>query len=77
VGDYYNQKIKKAENISISEDKKYIVVKSEFVIDNQSKTRLENGPLKNALTIREMNEGLVRGLALGWNIPKNLKRVKR
>jgi DNA invertase Pin-like site-specific DNA recombinase len=76
VDDYYNQKVKKAENISISEDKKHIVIKTEFVIDNQSKTRLENGPLKNALTITEMNEGLVRGLALGWTYFKELNSGK-
>jgi hypothetical protein len=77
VDSYYNQKvIKDHENISITEDKKQILIKTEFVIDNLSSTRLANGPLKNVLTIRQMNEGLIRGLALGWKYVKELEKGK-
>jgi hypothetical protein len=67
---------KECSNVFISEDKQYILIKTEFVIDNMTKTRLENGPLKNVLTIRQMNEGLVKGLALGWRFYKELNSGK-
>lgn len=78
VSDYYNHKAVGdwAGKFSVSEDKKQILIKTEFVIDNLSSTRLANGPLKNVLTIRQMNEGLVRGLALGWQYAKELERGK-
>lgn len=72
VDNYYNEKAIPCDGISVSKDKKQIIIRTEFVIDNMTKTRLTNGPLRNVLTIREMNEGLVRGLALGWKFAKAL-----
>jgi hypothetical protein len=74
---YFNHKnIKPDSNISISNDGKNLIIRTEFVIDNISQTRLAQGPLKNVLTIRQMNEGLVRGLALGCRFYKELNSGK-
>lgn len=40
-----------------------IVLRDTFYIDNVTSTRLQNGTSKNILTVRQLNESLVRGLA--------------
>jgi uncharacterized protein YerC len=74
---YFNEKnLPLDNNVSLSSDDKELIVKAEFVIDNLTKTSLAQGPLKNVLTIRQMNEGLVRGLATGWKFMRMLKQGK-
>lgn len=63
-------------NISLSSDGTELIIKTEFVIDNMTKTSLAQGPLKNVLTVTQMNEGLVRGLALGWKFMRMLEQGK-
>ncbi len=73
VDDYYNEKLISCDNICISKDKNQIIIRTEFVIDNMTKNRSVHGPLKNALTIREINEGL----ALSWKYMKVLAQGKK
>lgn len=49
-------------------------IKTQCVIDNISSTKLQNGCANNVLTVREMNESLVRGLSRGWQIKKLIER---
>lgn len=58
----------------ISADGQYIVLKDVFYIDNVSSTRLQNGTAQNILTIRQLNESLVRGLARAWQCKKLIER---
>ena len=47
-----------------------IVLQDAFYIDNVSSTRLQNGSCNNILTVRQLNESLVRGLARAWQLKK-------
>lgn len=47
-----------------------IVLRDTFYIDNVSSTRLQNGSSNNILTVRQLNESLVRGLARAWQLKK-------
>ena len=47
-----------------------IVLQDTFYIDNVSSTRLQNGRCNNILTVRRLNESLVRGLARAWQLKK-------
>ena len=46
------------------EDKLY--VRSTFMVDNVSSVKLQNGSARNILTVRQLNESVVRGVARGW-----------
>lgn len=50
------------------EEKLYI--RRQFIVDNVSLVRLQNGSARNILTVRQLNESLVRGLACGWRLKK-------
>lgn len=53
-----------------------IYVKSTFLVDNVSSVKLQNGTARNILTVRQLNESLVRGLARGWQLKWLLERGK-
>ncbi len=78
VSDYYNHKAVGdwAGKFSVSEDKKQILIKTEFVIDNSSSAKLRATCANNIITVRQMNESLVRGLELGWKFAKEMERGK-
>ena len=44
------------------------------MVDNVSSVRLQHGTSCNILTIRQINESLVRGLAKGWRLKKLLEQ---
>ncbi len=50
-----------------------IILKDTFYIDNVSSTRLQNGTAQNILTVRQLNESLVRGLARAWQCKKMIE----
>jgi len=54
------------------EDKLY--VRGTFMVDNVSSVKLRNGTARNILTIRQLNESLVRGLARGWQLKKRMEQ---
>ncbi len=47
-----------------------IILKDTFYIDNVTSTRLQDGTANNILTVRQLNESLVRGLARAWQCKK-------
>lgn len=47
-----------------------IILKDTFYIDNLTSTRLQDGTANNILTVRQLNESLVRGLARAWQCKK-------
>lgn len=49
-------------------------IKAEFMVDNVSSVRLQHGTSCNILTIRQINESLVRGLVRGWRLKKLLEK---
>ena len=51
-----------------------IYVKSTFLVDNVSSVKLQNGTARNILTVRQLNESLVRGLSRGWQLKRLLER---
>ena len=53
-----------------------IYVKSTFWVDNVSSVKLQNGTARNILTVRQLNESLVRGLARGWQLKRLLEKAK-
>ena len=55
------------------EDKLY--VRGIFMVDNVSSVKLRNGTARNILTIRQLNESLVRGLARAWQLRNYWKRA--
>lgn len=55
-------------------DKRY--VKSTFLVDNVSSVKLQNGTARNILTVRQLNESLVRGLSRGWQLKRLLEKAK-
>lgn len=50
-----------------------IILKDTFYIDNVSSTRLQNGTANNILTVRQLNESLVCGLARAWQCKKKIE----
>ncbi len=63
-------------NISASSDRKFLIITFEFVLDNSKSTKLRNTCAKNILTVSQMNESLVRGIAYGWKFSKELEKGK-
>lgn len=55
-------------------DKSICWIKAEFMVDNVSSVRLQHGTSCNILTIRQINESLVRGLVRGWRLKKLLEQ---
>lgn len=53
-----------------------LYVRDAFVVDNVSSVKLQNGTARNILTVRQLNESLVRGLARGWQLKRLLERGK-
>lgn len=54
--------------------KNTITLRATFYIDNVSSTRLQNGTAQNILTVRQLNESLVRGLARAWQCKKMIEK---
>ena len=50
-----------------------LYVRSTFMVDNVSSVKLQNGSVRNILTVRQLNESLVRGLARGWQLKKRME----
>ena len=50
-----------------------IYLRDSFLVDNISSVRLRNGSARNILTVRQLNESLVRGLARGWQLKKMIE----
>ena len=53
-----------------------LYVRNTFVVDNVSSVKLQNGSARNILTVRQLNESLVRGLARGWQLKKMIEKGK-
>ncbi|WP_440256273.1 recombinase family protein [Candidatus Avelusimicrobium sp.] len=51
-----------------------IYLRDSFMVDNISSVRLRNGSARNILTVRQLNESLVRGLARGWQLKKRIEQ---
>lgn len=51
-----------------------ITLRDAFYIDNVTSTRLQHGTSQNILTVRQLNESLVRGLARAWKLKKLLEK---
>ena len=51
-----------------------LYVRNSFVVDNVSSVKLQNGSARNILTVRQLNESLVRGLARGWQLKKMIEK---
>ncbi len=45
-----------------------LYVRNTFIVDNVSSLKLQNGTARNILTVRQLNDSLVRGLSRGWQI---------
>ena len=59
-------------SLSRMEDKLY--VRGKFMVANVSSVKLQNGTARNILTVRQLNESLVRALARGWQLKKISER---
>lgn len=53
-----------------------LYVRNSFVVDNVSSVKLQNGSARNILTVRQLNESLVRGLSRGWQLKRLLEKGK-
>lgn len=53
-----------------------LYVRNSFVVDNVSSVKLQNGSARNILTVRQLNESLVRGLSRGWQLKRLLEGGK-
>lgn len=51
-----------------------LYVRGKFMIANVSSVKLRNGTARNILTIRQLNESLVRALARGWQLKKRMEQ---
>lgn len=51
-----------------------IYLRDSFMVDNISSVRLRNGSARNILTVRQLNESLVRGLTRGWQLKKRMEQ---
>lgn len=59
-------------SLSRMEDNLY--VRGKFMVANVSSVKLRNGTARNILTIRQLNESLVRALACGWQLKKRMEQ---
>ncbi|MBR4682867.1 MAG: recombinase family protein [Elusimicrobiaceae bacterium] len=59
-------------SLSRMEDNLY--VRGKFMVANVSSVKLRNGTARNILTVRQLNESLVRALARGWQLKKISER---
>lgn len=59
-------------SLSRMEDDLY--VRGKFMVSNVSSVKLRNGTARNILTIRQLNESLVRALARGWQLKKRMEQ---
>ena len=55
-------------------DEDTLTLRDEFYIDNICSTRLQNGRAQNILTVRQLNESLVRGISRAWKLKKLLEK---
>ncbi len=53
-----------------------LYVRNTFIVDNVSSMKLQNGRARNILTVRQLNESLVRGLSRGWQLKRLLEKGK-
>ena len=51
-----------------------IYLRDSFMVANVSSVKLRNGTARNILTVRQLNESLVRGLARGWQLKKRIEQ---
>lgn len=51
-----------------------LYVRGKFMVANVSSVKLQNGTARNILTVRQLNESLVRGLARGWQLKKLMEQ---
>ena len=51
-----------------------LYVRSTFMVDNVSSVKLQNGSARNILTVRQLNESLLRGVARGWQLKKRIEQ---
>ena len=51
-----------------------LYVRGKFMVANVSSVKLRNGSAHNILTVRQLNESLVRGLARGWQLKKRIEQ---
>lgn len=51
-----------------------LYISNTFVVDNVSSVKLQNGTARNILTVRQLNESLVRGLARGWQLKTMIEK---
>ena len=51
-----------------------LYVRGKFMVANVSSVKLRNGTARNILTVRQLNESLVRALARGWQLKKRMDR---
>lgn len=65
-----------AETLPLSAEKldDTLYVRNTFVVDNVSSVKLQNGSARNILTVRQLNESLVRGLSRGWQLKKMIEK---
>ncbi|WP_428044527.1 hypothetical protein [Candidatus Avelusimicrobium fimicolum] len=50
-----------------------LYVRGKFMVANVSSVKLRNGSVRNILTVRQLNESLVRALARGWQLKKRIE----
>ena len=60
--------------LSVVRMEENLYVRSTFIVDNVSSVKLQNGSARNILTVRQLNESLVRGLAHGWQLKKRMEQ---
>ena len=58
-------------SLELMEDNLY--VRGKFMVANVSSVKLRNGSVRNILTVRQLNESLVRALARGWQLKKRIE----
>ena len=63
-----------AKSLKIERIEDTIYLRNSFMVDNISSVRLRNGRARNILTVRQLNESLVRGLARGWQLKKRIEQ---
>lgn len=51
-----------------------IYLRDSFMVANVSSVKLRNGTARNILTVRQLNESLVRGLSRGWQLKKRIEQ---
>ena len=63
-----------AQPLKIERIEDTIYLRDSFMVDNISSVRLRNGRARNILTVRQLNESLVRALARGWQLKKRMEQ---